>query len=79
MVGVGEILTRCPDGKILPPLQPVSAHYSHLTSSGALWRSGHNDAKLLTGGTICQAEQSRGAEGKGELRGPTWEKGSCSR
>lgn len=57
--GGGRDLTHCPDGNSLPPLQPVSTHYSHLTDPGILSRSGHSDARLLTGGTICQAGRAR--------------------
>lgn len=67
---VGKIVSVAQMAALCPRPQLVSAHYPHLTSPKPLLKSGHKDARLLTGGTICQAGQdSHSRLRKGELRG----------
>lgn len=78
MVGGRARSYLLPRWQLAAPLQPVSAHYSHLTGSRALWRSGHRDARLLAGGTICQAGQGGGGKrGTGASLSASWGVGAA--
>jgi hypothetical protein len=72
MRGWGKISPVAQMATVSPLSQPVSAHYPHLMGPGPLSRSRHSDARLLTGGTICQSGQTVQAQ-EGEAEG-TWGK-----